>query len=474
MTDPIKISEQGRALSCDEYDANLDIVRDRANHTGTQSCTTLNDFEDCVSTSTTVNNIETDISNNTTRIVSLENSLLAGGSIATDLANLEAELRVDITQNTNANQLTQIQLDALEIEVDGNRAYIDAVENNIDNSITTLQNQITVNTNTNTLQDTNISNLQVQISTLNTDLLTEISDRQTGDADLQGQINAEIGNRISGDNNIVSLLNNEINDRIADVNSARTDIQALEIDLENQIATSENGLQVQIDNLTGSLSSAIPTGCLMIWMGTNAGIPPGFLLCDGTYISRTTYANLFAIIGTHFGSQSASDFRLPIFDGIFPRAVIYETLPGDIGGIPGNLVTLGVNELPSHSHGAVTAAHAHNWSNIHSHSVTDPTHGHGVGDPGHTHDYTDSGEFLNNDAWDGGSNYSISTITKTTTGSTTGIVVQNNSTGISVDAVGIAGVTENTSPATTIVAEGGGSSFSVQNEYFNAKYIIKT
>lgn len=45
----------------------------------------------------------------------------------------------------------------------------------------------------------------------------------------------------------------------------------------------------------------------------------GYLLCDGSLISRTTYANLFAEIGTNFDSGDGSTtFGLPDYRGRFP------------------------------------------------------------------------------------------------------------------------------------------------------------
>jgi microcystin-dependent protein len=48
-------------------------------------------------------------------------------------------------------------------------------------------------------------------------------------------------------------------------------------------------------------------------------VPTGYLQCDGSSVSRITYANLFAIIGTRFGSLNVSSFNLPETRGIFVR-----------------------------------------------------------------------------------------------------------------------------------------------------------
>lgn len=61
-----------------------------------------------------------------------------------------------------------------------------------------------------------------------------------------------------------------------------------------------------------------PTGCGLIWYADTP--PTGFLECDGSAISRTTYANLFAIVGTVWGTGDGSTtFNLPETRGEFLR-----------------------------------------------------------------------------------------------------------------------------------------------------------
>lgn len=65
-------------------------------------------------------------------------------------------------------------------------------------------------------------------------------------------------------------------------------------------------------------SGQVPTGSIMPW-AANGNLPTGFLLCNGASVSRTTYADLFNVIGTAFGTASASTFNLPDFQGRFLR-----------------------------------------------------------------------------------------------------------------------------------------------------------
>ena len=61
-----------------------------------------------------------------------------------------------------------------------------------------------------------------------------------------------------------------------------------------------------------------PTGSIIMYGASVA--PSGWLECDGSAISRTTYSSLFAIIGTTFGEGNGSTtFNLPDLRGEFVR-----------------------------------------------------------------------------------------------------------------------------------------------------------
>ena len=67
-----------------------------------------------------------------------------------------------------------------------------------------------------------------------------------------------------------------------------------------------------LTNDSGFLTSAdrLPTGSYIQFAGSQA--PEGFLVCNGGEISRTTYSNLFAVIGTTYGGGDGSTtFNLP-------------------------------------------------------------------------------------------------------------------------------------------------------------------
>lgn len=59
----------------------------------------------------------------------------------------------------------------------------------------------------------------------------------------------------------------------------------------------------------------VPSGQIMPFAGPLANIPVGWLLCNGTSVSQTTYAALFQSIGTSWGQGPAGTFNLPNFQG---------------------------------------------------------------------------------------------------------------------------------------------------------------
>lgn len=94
----------------------------------------------------------------------------------------------------------------------------------------------------------------------------------------------------------------------------------------------------------------IPTGT--IWMFGMTVMPSGWLLCDGrTDLSVTTYANLFAAIGTNFGGDGVTTFGVPNMTDHMPIG-ISGTKPINGASNHGGSETkaLQVGHLPPHVH----------------------------------------------------------------------------------------------------------------------------
>ena len=73
-------------------------------------------------------------------------------------------------------------------------------------------------------------------------------------------------------------------------------------------------LNANFNALKTAIASTV--GTISAYGGNTA--PTGWLLCDGTAVSQTTYADLFAVIGCNFGC-SGGNFNLPDLRGRFLR-----------------------------------------------------------------------------------------------------------------------------------------------------------
>jgi len=81
-------------------------------------------------------------------------------------------------------------------------------------------------------------------------------------------------------------------------------------------------------------------GAIKPW--TKATAPDGYLLCDGSAVSRTTYADLFAVVGTTYGAgDTSTTFNVPNLQGKMPQG--YDGNTYNLAGTGGaNTVTVAV------------------------------------------------------------------------------------------------------------------------------------
>lgn len=159
-------------------------------------------------------------------------------------------------------------------------------------------------------------------------------------------------------------------------------------------------------------TNGVPSGTILTFASSTA--PTGFLKANGALISRTTYAKLFAAIGTTFGAGDGSTtFALPDLRGYFPRGW------DDARGVDTSRVfgSTQADDNKSHNHG-----------------VTDPTHSHSVYDPSHAHGITyTTGVQSGSGKLDLGGSGAGST---STSYSGTGISIYAAGTGISINSSG--------------------------------------
>jgi len=165
-----------------------------------------------------------------------------------------------------------------------------------------------------------------------------------------------------------------------------------------------------LGNLFQESELSMPVGAIMDYAGATS--PTGFLFCFGQEVSRTGLSDLFAAIGTQYGSgNGTTTFNLPDYRGRVGAG------KDNMGGVPANrLTTAGA------VNGLVLGASGGNQLHIltvdelaaHTHIAT-------VTDPGHAHDYfasTGGVSALGYTPNSGGA-------TQTTDSATTGITVSN-------------------------------------------------
>jgi microcystin-dependent protein len=127
-----------------------------------------------------------------------------------------------------------------------------------------------------------------------------------------------------------------------------------------------------------------PAGTVSMWSGTASSVPNGYLLCDGSAVSRVAYTDLFNAIGTAHGSGDGSTtFNLP---NLRNRFVVGEGTSYALAATGGSADAT----LVSHSHTVDSHSHSDGTLSVDNHSHSDGT----LSVDNHTHNF--SGNFNGN------------------------------------------------------------------------------
>lgn len=99
------------------------------------------------------------------------------------------------------------------------------------------------------------------------------------------------------------------------------DLQELQNQV-GQILADLGQLRSDVDGLLGVVPTLAPAGTMSPYGGDVTAPPAGWLVCDGSAVSRAQYPALFAMIGTAWGEGDGSTtFNLPDLRGRFLRGV---------------------------------------------------------------------------------------------------------------------------------------------------------
>lgn len=184
-----------------------------------------------------------------------------------------------------------------------------------------------------------------------------------------------------------------------------------------------------------STDQQLPPGIVMAFASTT--VPTGWLRCDGSPVSRTTYADLFAAIGVaHGNGDGSTTFHLPDYRGRFLRGT--DNMGTGAAGRDPNAGTRSTMNSGGNS--------GNNLGSVQSSQYA--SHNHSVNDPGHRH--------------------VLHTVTIASPGAGSAIAVPQNE----ADATGTKTTAIDTNNTGITIANDGGSETRPLNAYVH--YIIKT
>ena len=120
--------------------------------------------------------------------------------------------------------------------------------------------------------------------------------------------------------------------------------------LETRVGTLDSSVTSRLQSMRDAIMEAakllIPVGTIIPFAGSAA--PDGWVTCNGQLLNRNTYAKLFSVIGTTYGSTTGDNFRVPDIRDRFLTGAGSSYSIGATGGAA--QVILSQQQMPSHTH----------------------------------------------------------------------------------------------------------------------------
>lgn len=159
------------------------------------------------------------------------------------------------------------------------------------------------------------------------------------------------------------MANKALQDAIGNVITTTYATQTALATTNSNVATNSNAINAVarvVSTNTTAIGANTPTGVLQMW--TTSTAPTGWLICDGSAVSRTLYTTLYAVIGTTYGSGNGSTtFNLPDLTDKVPQGASTTNVIGTVksAGLPditGGITWYGNrNGCPNGSSGAMVS-----------------------------------------------------------------------------------------------------------------------
>lgn len=229
-----------------------------------------------------------------------------GSDVSSEIESLSAatsELASETTVLASENSTRTSEINSLSTENSTQSSEISSLSESMSELASTVSSESTAQSEVDSLQNSSLASL----STENSTQTSEISSLSTASSEMASQV-AELGSEV------------------AEKQPMLTEGTGIDIDQDNVIS------------LDANIYADAPLGVIMPYGGTT--VPTAWLECDGSAVSRTTYADLFAVIGTKFGpGDGSTTFNLPsgdfgaqlypAFEGMYIIKAVKTALPTD-------------------------------------------------------------------------------------------------------------------------------------------------
>lgn len=179
---------------------------------------------------------------------------------------------------------------------------------------------------------------------------TDEANRAKAEADRAKSISENIGNPVS------DVTENNGTVTVTKSNGTQSTFMAFPQDANGTLPIAKGGTGANNAKQARANLEVEPIGTIYAFAGNN--IPNGYLPCNGSAISRTTYADLFAVIGTTYGSgDSSTTFNLPNLS----TNLISNVSTGNLQ-VKGNGIALGLTDGTNNYGLSDTRSGTLNWS----------------------------------------------------------------------------------------------------------------
>ena len=217
---------------------------------------------------------------------------------------------------------------------------------NVDDVYTKEETTSAINSAITGKADTSYVNEQLN---LKADKVTTYTKEEVNTAisDLQASVNTKLNTKADKTD---TYTKSETVQAIKDNTTNKADTSYVNEQLNLKADKSNTYTKEEVDDMFDNptiTGDTLPVGSVVEWTGTQT--PQNWLLCDGREVSRTTYSELFAAIGTVWGAGDGStSFNIPDYRDKFVLGAGRDVDLAETGGEKTHKLT--VNEIPPHSH----------------------------------------------------------------------------------------------------------------------------